>query len=361
MGFWKNDVPDIISLKKDEQGFITIEHSQGVFKMHESEVRDISLVKDARSKPKNYNNIIILVISFLCSGGSQNIISQIISHSIDSHQTRGDYIAGYGRIFGLDNNPIILVAFLSVQFIFQFICFYVLFNWKKQWVYFLFDQEKDILLLNNTSRVFRFRFKYLSQIKSIIPEFKVLEKNNKLKTLWFVLCISLLLVILLFFNNIPFWYEVFLDNLEMGLLPWKDYQNYRESEINILKLFFDGIVSNLLLLIIICLSVLFFIIAVIIFATFLSLPKLLCDFVVAIVLRLDRKRFQFNLDYLNDATATGFFLQSCVASVLVLLNAPIKDWKIFLLISFIVTTLIYSLFLAIVYFDEYRKNKNHEE
>ena len=42
MGFWKNDVPDIISLKKDEQGFITIEHSKGVFKMHENEVRDDS-------------------------------------------------------------------------------------------------------------------------------------------------------------------------------------------------------------------------------------------------------------------------------------------------------------------------------
>jgi len=83
---------------------------------------------------------------------------------------------------------------------------------------------------------------------------------------------------------------------------------------------------------------------------------------VAKVLRLDKNRFQFNLDYLDGATATGFYLHICVFSALFLLKAPYEDWKIFLLISFIVTTLIYSLYLAVVYFDEYRKKiKNHED
>ena len=91
MGFWKNDVPDIISLKKDEQGFITIEHSKGVFKMHENEVRDLSLVKDARSKPHNENFVWILngILALLFSGGFQNIISQVGWQTFG-----GDYYGG---------------------------------------------------------------------------------------------------------------------------------------------------------------------------------------------------------------------------------------------------------------------------
>lgn len=90
MGFWKNDVPDIISLKKDEQGFITIEHSQGVFKMHENEVRDLSLVKDARSKPHNENFVWILngILALLFCSGMQNIISHLgyLNIGVDAHR-----------------------------------------------------------------------------------------------------------------------------------------------------------------------------------------------------------------------------------------------------------------------------------
>jgi uncharacterized membrane protein len=245
MGFWKNDVPDIISLKKDEQGFITIEHSQGVFKMHESEVRDLSLVKDARSKPHDVDSVWILngILALLFCSGMQNIISQL------SHQRYGGekYFEFFGGSFFwfLDNSyyPIlkglIWLAFVIAHLFMWFFVFYKL----KHLYYCMLNQKNDILLIRNTSASFSFRIENNRELQEISNH--VLEdKNSKSSRVvwgWFLVALWFSCG-LIFLKKIPFWFVSKDFANSFGLQNFEAYMAYRAQDLGLLQLFVDGFI-----------------------------------------------------------------------------------------------------------------------
>jgi len=357
MGFWKNDVPDIISLKKDEQGFITIEHSQGVFKMHESEVRDLSLVKDARSKPHDVDSVqfITLILALLFCGGMQNIISQL------SYQRYGGnkYFEFFGGSFFwfLDNSsyPILKVliwlAFIIAHLLLWFFVFYKL----KHLYYFILNQKNDILLIRNASASFYFRFKNNIEIQEISQH--VLEdkdsKSSRVDWGWFLVALWFCCG-LVFLKKIPFWFyftaKVFFDDL--GLQNFEAYMAYRAQDLGLLQLFADGFISVVVATTIIGIVLLF-----IHFIFFGYLPIGIAKWVLSKIgvgstRPLDNWVFPV-LSFVSFGFIWGFSIDAFQ------LDLISRRYALLLYIPYGV--IISCIFILVVHFIRRRKNKNHEE
>ncbi|NDC31795.1 MAG: hypothetical protein EBZ58_12870 [Bacteroidetes bacterium] len=355
MGFWKNDVPDIISLKKDEQGFITIKHSQGVFKMHENEVRDLSLVKDARSKPHDVDSVQFIgrILMLLFCGGMQNIISQL------SYQRfGGKYLFEFmgGSIFWFIDNLtlkfLIWSAFIAAHLLLWFFVFYKL----KHLYYCILNQKNDILLIRNASASFYFRFKNNIEIQEISQH--VLEdkdsKSSRVVWGWFLVALWFCCG-LVFLKKIPFWFyftaKVFFDDL--GLQNFKAYKAYRAQDLGLLQLFADGFISVVVATTIIGI-VLLSILLIILFA---YLPIGIAKWVLS----------KIGVGSTSPLDNWVFPLLSFVSFVLVWMfsidafQLDLISRRYALLLYIPYGVIISCIFILVVHFIRRRKNKNHEE
>jgi hypothetical protein len=351
MGFWKNDVPDIISLKKDEQGFITIEHSQGVFKMHESKLRDVSLVKDARSKPHNENFVWILngILALLFCGGMQNIIIQL------SYQRFGGEIVfdffGGSIFWFIDNSYLTLkmllyLAFIIAHLLLWFIVFYKL----KHLYYCILNQKNDILLIRNTSASFYFRFENNRELQEISQH--ILEdKNSKSSRVvwgWFLVAL---------------WFScglIFFDTF--GLQNFEAYIAYRAQDLGLLQLFADGFISvvvatTIIGIVLLCILLLILLLALLIMLSYLPIgiaSWVLSKIGVGSTIPLDERGFNFSL--LSFCSFSFVWAFSIDAFQLDLIS---RNYALLLYIPYGV--IISCIFILVVHFIRRRKNKNHEE
>jgi hypothetical protein len=359
MGFWKNDVPDIVSLKKDEQGFITIEHSQGVFKMHESDVKEISLVKDARSKPQHDSDIteLIAVLALIFFSGMQNILGQISYIQFKGESKIDFFGAGF---FSVINNPFLKYGIWVVFILAHYALWFFGFKIIKHCFYFLFNQKNDILLIRNVTTRFDFRFKDKIKIQEIWQH--ILEYNDsKLSRRHLGLGLYLLALLfgLVFIKKIPFWFVDVSDYVSnfFGLQNFEAYVVYRKADIGLFQLFLDGMISFMV-------GCLYFSSCFIVAGVPILLFILISEGLSKVARKLLKNMYSLELEMKLTFIALSTLLSGLFYMVLISRFQQISFWGILILlivlfIFFIIITA--SIFLLVRYFIRRRKNKNHEE
>jgi hypothetical protein len=308
MGFWKNDVPDIISLKKDEQGFITIEHSQGVFKMHENDVRDISFINDRHSEfiSSISRKALIFTLAFLILGGLHNILCQYyIKNAFDNDS--GLIIGGIS----------IVLEFLTLIFLLNRIS--SLFNG-------FFKQKKDVIIIRNNSTLFKFRYTNSDKIEDVFSRnMEGSELNSiRLNWIWIGLLALWIFCSLYFWTKIPFWFGASRDPVYLtkeytwlGFQGSVDYFRYRNSEIGLIKLFRDGIISNF------CLTSVVLLVSLILIYIFLVfyIPIFFCHWILNSLIPWNEKKIKF-LD-LGGSRVLGMY--SLLSGVIILLTGELIE------------------------------------
>lgn len=289
MNFWKDDTPVVNKIFISEQGVISIEHSKGIFNMNSNEVREKKLLNDIWSNPINENasNQLACCFAFFMTGASQNLLSQIMVK-----------IFGSGEIIGsLFIGNIIKHVGSWFFFIFLFILFLQFLGWfalfyrgkiAKAMVNWFLEKKQDLIVISTDVKEFKFR---LRNDELIVPflesETRVKKVSSGIKWRFYLLgsCMLLLVVTHL---DIPFWFDIFLNNTKnvklvniLELNSDQAYANYRNSDVGILRLLFDGLISNITLFIglFLMLIILGMSLAYVVFALVLLLIQLLISLI----------------------------------------------------------------------------------
>jgi len=283
MNFWKDDTPVVNKIFISEQGVISIEHSQGIFNMNSNEVREKKLLNDIWSNPINENasNQLACCFAFFMTGASQNLISQMMVKIFGIGEHFGSLFIG--NIF--KNSSWTVWIFLFIIFL-QFLGWFALFykgKIAKAMVNWFLEKKQDLIVISTDAKEFKFR---LRNDKQIVPflESETRVQNDFSGIKWrFYLLGSCMLFLVVTHLDIPFWFDMVLNNTKnvklvniLELNSDQAYINYRNSDVGILRLLFDGLISNITLFIglFLMLIILGSIIAVFVLMFFLGLIQL---------------------------------------------------------------------------------------
>jgi len=256
MNFWKDDTPVVNKIFISEQGVISIEHSQGIFNMNSNEVREKKLLNDIWSNPINENasNQLACCFAFFMTGASQNLISQMMVKIFGIGEHFGSLFIG--NIF--KNSSWTVWIFLFIIFL-QFLGWFALFykgKIAKAMVNWFLEKKQDLIVISTDAKEFKFR---LRNDKQIVPflESETRVQNDFSGIKWrFYLLGSCMLFLVVTHLDIPFWFDMVLNNTKnvklvniLELNSDQAYINYRNSDVGILRLLFDGLISNITLFI----------------------------------------------------------------------------------------------------------------
>lgn len=347
MGFWKNDVPDIISLKKDEQGFITIEHSQGVFKIHENDVRDISFIKDQYSNVSSYISLIVFIIllGFFLLGPLHNVTNHLFVK----------YIFGY-------KSWIISAILMIIE------CLILVFLFWKYKVYLrgFFKQVKDIILIQNTNTNVKFRFIKKSEFKVVFDgNFDEADlKSFHVNWLWILILAFWISCSIYFWRKFCFWFPSYfptsdIQNVVQGN-GWDNYLVYLYSDVSLATLLSDGLIFNMGLGLIFV-GMLLLLIAV--YSVMLG-PPLYSKIIYTKIFTGRKHRIEFNLNYLEDNGRYALFLPLSVLIMFSLnfnLNLDTFSSYQFVLVHILTSFVMNGIYFQSLYLIRRRKDKNHVE
>ena len=254
MSFWKDVTPGINSIIKNDQDVIEIEHSQGVFNINTSEVREIKLTNDYYSAPvnKNYSLRFSAFFAFFMTGASQNLISQIMVKIYGSGETI--FSLFIGNI--LKNSSWTFGIFLFIIFL-QFLGWFALFyNWKitNAMINWFLEKKQDVIVITTIAKEFKFR---LLDDKLPVPLLESAKKTQNAESgvKWrIVLLVFCMIILVITHLDIPYWFDMLLNDTKniklvniLGLNIDQEYINYRDSDVGIIRLLFDGFLSNLTL------------------------------------------------------------------------------------------------------------------
>ena len=116
MKFFKNEIPEINKILKDDKGQIIIIHSEGELKVKNTDIQNLRMTNDIHSTIKSDENqkLILYLISFCLTGGIFNIIKKYTFGLFHEPKTNGDYwlISIFGNEYDLWFN----LAFFSILF-----------------------------------------------------------------------------------------------------------------------------------------------------------------------------------------------------------------------------------------------------
>jgi hypothetical protein len=281
MSFWKDVTPGINSIIKNDQDVIEIEHSHGVFNMNTAEVREIKLTNDYYSAPvnKNYSLRFSAFFAFFMTGASQNLISQIMVKIYGSGETI--FSLFIGNI--LKNSSWTLGIFLFIIFL-QFLGWFALFyKWKitNAMINWFLEKKQDVIVISTNAKEFKFR---LLDDKLPVPLLESAKKTQNAESgvKWRIILLVFCMIILVITHlDIPYWFDMLLNDTKniklvniLGLNIDQEYLNYRDSDVGIIRLLFDGFLSNLTLFVGFVLFVIVFFICSVI-ATLAFIPFLI--------------------------------------------------------------------------------------
>jgi hypothetical protein len=334
--------------------------------MHENEVRDLSLVKDARSKPHNEDLVWILngILALLFCSGMQNIISQL----------------GYLNI-GVDAHRHLHAGALELKFFiwlaFHLLLWFFVFYKLKHLYYCILNQKNDILLIRNTSASFYFRFENNRELQEISHH--VLEdKNSKSsRVVWGLFLVALWFSCgLIFLKKIPFWFVSKDFANSFGLQNFDAYIAYRAQDLGLLQLFADGFISVVVATTIIGIVLLSILLSILLIVIILFLPIGIAKWVLSKIgvgstspLTVE-ETVEETVDKMTDeGYAYITYATLLLMSFMFLIWFPLclefqldKFEGRYLALLYIPYGVIIScIFILVVHFIRRRKNKNHEE
>ena len=244
MKFFKNEIPEINKILKDDKGQIIIIHSEGELKVKNTDIQNLRMTNDIHSTIKSDENqkLILYLISFCLTGGIFNIIKKYTFGLFHEPKTNGDYwlISIFGNEYDLWFN----LAFFSI--LFYFICKLLkeLPNFIKALLFWT-EYEQDILVLRLQMHNLQFRIKH--PIPDNIFSIKINTEGQKTKSRkWNFLYFFLASLVIIFFNkNCPYW---FYDNEFGSYILRNNFSDcvelYYKSKIGLIGLFYDGLMSN---------------------------------------------------------------------------------------------------------------------
>jgi hypothetical protein len=230
-----------------------------------------------------------------------------------------------------------------------------------------FKQEKDIILIQNTSINVKFRFIKKSEFQDVFEEnfddddFKSFHVN----WLWIAISAFWISCSIYFWRKFCFWFPSFfstshIQNVVHGK-GWDNYLVYLYSDVSVVTLFSDGLIFNMGLGLIFV-GMLLLLIAV--YSVMLG-PPLYSKIIYTKIFTGRKHKIEFNLNYLEDNGRYALFFPLSALIMFSLnfnfnLNLDTFSYQ-FVLVHILTSFVMNGIYFQSLYLIRRRKDKNHEE